>query len=82
MEGPLYGNHSLRNLTLQKRILRMCANHGMSNVRNLTLQNLTLRNLTLRNLTLRKRIKKNLKTKFNEQNIHNTKGQIDKGEDI
>ena len=48
MEGPLYGNHSLRNLTLQKRILRMCANHGMSNVRN----------LTLRNLTLRKRIKK------------------------
>ena len=77
MEGPLYGNHSLRNLTLQKRILRMCANHGMSNVRNLTLQN-----LILRNLTLRKRIKKNLKTKFNEQNIHNTKGQIDKGEDI
>ena len=67
MEGPLYGNHSLRNLTLQKRILRMCANHGMSNVRY---------------LTLRKRIKKNLKTKFNEQNIHNTKGQIDKGEDI
>ena len=51
MEGPLYGNHSLRNLTLQKRILRMCANHGMSNVRNLT-----LRNLTLQNLTLRKRI--------------------------
>ena len=49
MEKPLYGNHSLRNLTLQKRILRMCANHGMSNVRN----------LTLRNLTLRKRIKKN-----------------------
>ena len=48
MEGPLYGNHSLQNLTLQKRILRMCANHGMSNVRN----------LTLRNLTLRKRIKK------------------------
>ena len=43
MEGPLYGNHSLGNLTLQKRILRMCANHGMSNVRNLTLQNLTLR---------------------------------------
>ena len=73
MEGPLYGNHSLQNLTLQKRILRMCANHGMSNVRN----------LTLRNLTLRKRIKKkNHKTKFNEQNIHNTKGQIDKGEDI
>ena len=56
MEKPLYGNHSLRNLTLQKRMLR--------------------------NLTLRKRIKKNLKTKFNEQNIHNTKGQIDKGEDI
>ena len=27
-------------------------------------------------------LKKNLKTKFNEQNIHNTKGQIDKGEDI
>ena len=53
MEKPLYGNHSLRNLTLQKRILRMCANHGMSNVRNLT-----LRKLTLRNLTLRKRIKK------------------------
>ena len=48
MEKPLYGNHSLRNLTLQKRILRMCANHGMSNVRN----------LPLRNLTLRKRIKK------------------------
>ena len=77
MEKPLYGNHSLRNLTLQKRILRMCANHGMSNVRNLT-----LRNLTFRNLTLRKRIKKKQKTKFNEQNIHNTKGQIDKGEDI
>ena len=42
MEGPLYGNHSLRNLTLQKRILRMCANHGislngMSNVRKLSL---------------------------------------------
>ena len=72
MEGPLYGNHSLRNLTLQKRILRMCANHGMSNVRN----------LTLRNLTLRKRIKKNTRRNANEQNIHNTKGQIDKGEDI
>ena len=72
MEKPLYGNHSLRNLTLQKRILRMCANHGMSNVRN----------LTLRNLTLRKRIKKNHKTKFNEQNMHITKEQIDKGEDI
>ena len=27
-------------------------------------------------------LKKNHKTKFNEQNIHNTKGQIDKGEDI
>ena len=38
MEGPLYGNHSLRNLTLQKRILRMCANHEMCNVRNLTLR--------------------------------------------
>ena len=69
MEKPLYGNHSLRNLTLQKRILRMCANHGMSNVRN---------------LTLRKRIKKKKNTRRNadEQNIHNTKGQIDKGEDI
>ena len=79
MEGPLYGNHSLGNLTLQKRILRMCANHGMSNVRNLTLQN-----LTLRNLTLRKRIKKNTHTRRNadEQNIHNTKRQIDKGEEI
>ena len=38
MEKPLYGNHSLRNLTLQKRILRMCANHGMSNVRKLPLR--------------------------------------------
>ena len=30
MEKPLYGNHSLRNLTLQKLILRMCTNHGIS----------------------------------------------------
>ena len=49
MEGPLYGNHSLRNLTLQKRILRMCANHGMSNVRNLTLRKRIKKKTTRRN---------------------------------